>query len=280
MKRLAILLLLAPASAIFAREAAIPAGAIDGPAAFTEKCAMCQERREMRLEPSKLFAAVPLVVAPMLLKMKVAHALSGSGVPMEGSDTFATEESPHGRRRRRGRHVATAAVVIVGAFTGVGLAAKDVGELHLVETAIKQGTTTTLATTTTTTVVTAPPVTNVTATTKPHVGIPFVPPPTTPPTAPATASISVVPASEPNGYTIGRVMAKWSTSGGASVQVTGPEGLISTAPTGSAAVCPGTPRSGTCNVMDPLPHTYTYTVTVRDGSGVVVAQQSATLTIT
>jgi RNA polymerase sigma factor (sigma-70 family) len=241
-----------------------------------EKCALCQERRQTRLEPSKMFAAVPLIVAPMLLKMKVAHALSGSGVPMGGSEAYATEEPSHTKRRRRGPHVAAAGVgIVVLSLAAVGALANKVGELHVVETVDKTTTTTTLAPTTTIPFVGLPGP-DVTTSTKPKRFIPpFVPAPP-PPTIAASASISVSPASEPSNYRPGRVSASWSTSGGASVQVTGPEGLISTATSGKAAVCPS-PARGVCGTT---PGVYTYTVTVRDGSGNVVAQQSATLTIT
>ncbi len=45
-------------------------------------CERCQERRRLRLDPAALFAAVPIVTAPTLLKAKVAHALADEGVPM------------------------------------------------------------------------------------------------------------------------------------------------------------------------------------------------------
>jgi RNA polymerase sigma factor (sigma-70 family) len=48
-------------------------------------CDQCSERREMRLQPAALFASVPLVAAPVLLKAKTAAALEGAGVPMGGS---------------------------------------------------------------------------------------------------------------------------------------------------------------------------------------------------
>ena len=56
-----------------------------------ETCAECQERRHTRLEPSKMFAALPILSIPML-KSKIAHALDDVGVPMQASSTFAEPE--------------------------------------------------------------------------------------------------------------------------------------------------------------------------------------------
>ncbi len=47
-------------------------------------CADCSRRRETRLDPAKLFAAVPVAIAPALLKAKAAAALDAAGVPMGG----------------------------------------------------------------------------------------------------------------------------------------------------------------------------------------------------
>jgi len=71
-----------------------------------EKCAECQERRQTRLEPSALFGAVPFLAVPWLLKMKVAHALSESGVPMVESEAMVSQGSTSdggGAPRRRAR---------------------------------------------------------------------------------------------------------------------------------------------------------------------------------
>jgi RNA polymerase sigma factor (sigma-70 family) len=245
-------------------------------------CAECQGRRETRLEPSKLFGAMPFVIVPMLLKMKVAHALSESGVPMDGSEAFHFDGRGHRRMRRRARHVfvVTGTVVIV-AFVGVGVAADRVHEVLIADTS--QPTTTTLIVTTTTTApTTTPSTTTVTepSTTPTTTKKIYVPPP--PPPPPASASISVSPASEPNGYTFGRVVLTWSSSGGSSVRVvsSGPDGLISTAASGAESVCPGTIRSGGCYIAGGFPQTFTYTVNVYDANGAIVASKSATLTIT
>ena len=50
-------------------------------------CAGCSERQELRLAPEALFAAMPIVAAPPLLKAEAAAALGRAGVPMAGSST-------------------------------------------------------------------------------------------------------------------------------------------------------------------------------------------------
>lgn len=59
-------------------------------------CSSCDERRRLRLQPAALFAAVPLLVAPALLKVRVASALEASGVPMEGSSALSAPPSSPG----------------------------------------------------------------------------------------------------------------------------------------------------------------------------------------
>jgi len=53
-------------------------------------CADCSRRRETRLDPAKLFAAVPVAVAPVLLKAKAAAALEAAGVPMGGAGSASS----------------------------------------------------------------------------------------------------------------------------------------------------------------------------------------------
>jgi RNA polymerase sigma factor (sigma-70 family) len=49
-------------------------------------CEACRERRESRLQPAAMFAAVPLIAVPIVFKQQAAYALDGSGVPMSGSE--------------------------------------------------------------------------------------------------------------------------------------------------------------------------------------------------
>ena len=48
-------------------------------------CADCRADRTERISPAALFAAAPIVVAPLLLKAHAAGALEAAGVPMSGS---------------------------------------------------------------------------------------------------------------------------------------------------------------------------------------------------
>ncbi len=73
--------------------AALAAAGIDrfGPEAaqlatgHAESCEECSDRRRLRLQPEALFSAVPIAMAPVLLKQQTAAALEAAGVPMHGS---------------------------------------------------------------------------------------------------------------------------------------------------------------------------------------------------
>jgi len=56
-------------------------------------CNECDERQRLRLQPTALFAALPLMVAPMFIKTQACAALSAQGVPMGGS-AFAVPATP------------------------------------------------------------------------------------------------------------------------------------------------------------------------------------------
>jgi hypothetical protein len=72
-------------------------------------------------------------------------------------------------------------------------------------------------------------------------------------------------------------VVQWSTSGGASVSISGP-GFSSSAPSGSSPrLCPT--ASGAAWSVCSSGGSYPYTLIVRDRSGAVVAQRSATLTV-
>ncbi|MGE3621451.1 MAG: RNA polymerase sigma factor [Acidimicrobiia bacterium] len=53
-----------------------------------KRCARCTEQERGHLAPAAMFAAVPLVAAPTVLKTQAAAALSAQGVPMAGSSWF------------------------------------------------------------------------------------------------------------------------------------------------------------------------------------------------
>lgn len=251
-----------------------------------ESCAECQERRQTKLEPSRMFAAVPMVFASVLLKQKVAHALDGSGVPMQGSSAAPDASGPnggngsgHSSRHRGWRRAGAGAGVAIGAFVIVALFPAQLDEVRLTSlTANNTPTSTTVGVTTVPTTPatlagTLPSVT--TATTRPRV---VVPPPAPPPTAPpetGTANISLNSTQEPAGYPAGRVVLTWSTSGGTSVQVSGP-GFGSSAASGSGFPCPPS-RTGGCGLPGGV---YTYSVVVRGSAGQTLASSSATLRTT
>jgi RNA polymerase sigma factor (sigma-70 family) len=249
-----------------------------------ESCAECQERRQTKLEPSRMFAAVPMVVASVLLKQKVAHALSGSGVPMQGSSALPGAPDPnggngsgHSSRHRGWRRAGAGAGVAIGAFVIVALFPAQLDEVRLTSlTAKETPTSTTVAAVTTvptTLAATLPAVT--TATTRPRVVTPPLPPPLPPPET-GTANISLNSTQEPAGYPAGRVVLTWSTSGGASVQVSGP-GFGSSAASGSGNPCPPGRAPGACGVPGGV---YTYSVVVLGSAGQTLASSSATLRTT
>ena len=229
-----------------------------------ESCAECQERRQTKLEPSRMFAAVPMVVASVLLKQKVAHALSGSGVPMQGSSAAPGASGPNGgngsgpsSHHRGWRRAGAATGVAIGAFVIVALFPAQLNEVRLTSlTANNTPTSTTVASRPfrrfPTLAVTLPPVT--TATTKPRVVVPPpAPPPPAPPPETGTASIFVRPNAAPAPWGSGAVTLSWSSSGGVRVSVSGP-GVSSGSPTGSASPCPpAPPTTGGCG-MEVLVH--------------------------
>jgi len=108
-------------------------------------CEECSARRESRLSPAAMFAAVPLMAVPVLLKTQTAYALEGAGVPMSGSafsresvvsggngqpgdgsvepspETDPASSSADGSVHaiRRGLIMAAAAVIVVVAFSAL-----------------------------------------------------------------------------------------------------------------------------------------------------------------
>ncbi len=48
-------------------------------------CTQCDERQRLRLEPVALFAALPIMMAPLVVKASTATSLAALGVPMHGS---------------------------------------------------------------------------------------------------------------------------------------------------------------------------------------------------
>lgn len=57
-------------------------------AKHVEACEACAERQATRLAPATMFAATPLIAAPIAFRSQIADALAADGVPMDGSEAF------------------------------------------------------------------------------------------------------------------------------------------------------------------------------------------------
>ena len=248
--------------------------------AHADGCATCEERRRLRLDPAALFAAVPIMTVPSLLKAKVAHTLSGEGVPMgrAAAGTGGGTPTP-GRRHRLRRVVALVAAAVVLVVVGVLVAAESVDDDPAPSARLDDvRVSTTIAPSTAPS--TGPPATSpvVAPTTEPAADAPAtsvappVEPPTTAPPAPPSVQVrvSVAPASAPMTYlrTTAPVLTWATTTGAASVEVSGP-GVASSDATGSVPVCP-TASSSTWSVCVNPPGPVTYTITARDAAGAVI----------
>lgn len=261
-------------------------------------CPQCSERRELRLQPSTMFAAVPLVVAPVLFKQQTAHALEVAGVPMDGS-AFGTEgasepgdqRSDSGRRRsHRARRVAVlsgvAALVLIAAV--VALAGRT-GDGTVNELAVTASTEvpTTVSTTVPTTVVdesTTQPVDEITVE-EPSTTIPPEPDPSTPPPPPPPAiavDFTISESIRPPVYVMPAYpKLRWTVTGAASVRIEGPvagqQALISTDLAGEHLACPGLDTGSSC-ANAPLGN-HEYVLRAFDAGGQEVARRSVTLVI-
>ena len=237
-----------------------------------EKCAECQDRRQTRLEPSAMFGAVPFLAVPFLLRMKVAHALSESGVPMAESEavTGSDPDRPRkGRRRGSRKGLVGAGIVAVVAIFGVGAFADHLNEAQVLSPAAPQVTTTTAPGTTASTepVVVLPDLPGTTVTTKAIVAPP--PPPTAPPETARILRFTAIQDTQRN------TVVSWASQGGTSWQVSGPN-VSSGQASGSVRVCNGRPAAGICNPTAP---SATYSLTVRGASGQQLATQVLTVTL-
>jgi hypothetical protein len=244
-------------------------------------CDDCSERQALRLDPAKLFAAVPIAVAPVLLKQQAAAALEAAGVPMSGSKALGQAGGWPSRRWIRPAVMAAAAlvvVVLVGLLTSARLGDGGLGDpVEQVQVNVPS-TTTTADDGTFTAIIPEPEPDPVAPAAAPDPQDPVVVPPgggapAGPSVAPTTGTISTSGSagtvSPPGQFPT----VTWSTSGATTVSVSGP-GLASSATRGSQAVCPGTIVNGVCRSAA---GTYTYTLTASGPGGSV--QRSASLTI-
>ena len=229
-------------------------------------CEACAADRDEVLAPERLFAMVPVALAPPLLKAKTAAALESGGVPMAGS-----HHGPGGRWGRR-RHswrglaaAGVAAVVTIGLVVALAGRAGD-GEVDTAtidatdSTATRAGSThPTLpardqSTTTSTTSTTVEPATDSPAAT--------AAPPTDPPTTTEPSTTTTDPPAPP---TIGGFRASlqrgaceqalpgtaivWQTSGGTTQSVAAPDGSATPVGNeGSQVFCPHQPGTWTLTV--------------------------------
>jgi RNA polymerase sigma-70 factor (ECF subfamily) len=274
-----------------------------------EACPQCHERRELRLEPAAMFAAVPLVAAPVLLKQQAAYALEGAGVAMDGSAFGAAaghgdpgdpgdsgeqaDSGAHGRGRRRVRRtLAMAGVAVVVLLVAVGLLFATRAHDGSVDEVAAVGASTTTSSTSSTTVPSTMAVEPVPAdsvvpepvelpSTDTTVSAGGEPPP--PPPPPPAIAVALSPEQGAPLYLMANApVLTWSVTGAVRVTVEGPVNgavvTLSTAPAGSTRVCP---KSGSvpqeCGPIPPGP--YEYVVRAYDASGVLVDTEVATLTI-
>ena len=200
------------------------------------RCEVCSAQRASVVEPEKLFASVPLLVAPLALKAKVAAALEAQGVPTgggsagsggtagtggpaaaagggtsggTGSDPTGGAAASDGDRPRRwpGRLLrGAAALVVIGLI--LLLFSRNIDDLEVVATASTTTSTSTTSSSSTTSTssspsTTAPTSTSTTSTSLPPV-VPDPPPPDgarppnpDPPIADTGTTTSTVPGPAP-----------------------------------------------------------------------------------
>jgi hypothetical protein len=280
-------------------------------------CETCADLRRTELEPSRLFAAIPILVLPAL-KAKVAAALAGAGVPMGGSRalnegageyTEPDADRDEGRGRRTRRFLTGAALVFVILVLVVIVGASRVGDMTadlevgnepseaaapttttatssttlLTTTTVPASTTTTIVTPTTTApVVIVPPTVAPVATTVAPTTVPV----TTTTVAP-TIRMTLSPSSRPRSYLMAGAAANppvltWAvTPSSYEVHVSG-NSLSSDERSATQRICPGRVEqtaNGTFCFTDG-PGDYDYTLEVLNADGKVVAEETRTLTIT
>jgi RNA polymerase sigma factor (sigma-70 family) len=295
-------------------------------------CDDCGERRRMRLQPTALFAAMPVLAAPMVLKAKVAGALAAEGVPMQGSAALGSTTGPGAsgnssaggdgtgsgagptaaadppapdehaqtkgdasiarRHRTRSRRLAAGlaigAVVLVLLGSGVALSARsDDGGQELVaqeEPAAEEEIV----------VENVEPAPEDLPGDEPSADEPAVDPggsssttttqptTTTAPDPPLVESLTLSPATDkPTAYSMADApVLTWSVTGADAVEVwlwsdsgSGPQRtrLLSSDPSGSMAICPGTVAATRCSAP---PATYLFVVEAENAGGQVVSSDT------
>jgi RNA polymerase sigma factor (sigma-70 family) len=280
-------------------------------------CDICGERRELRLQPSALFASIPIVVAPVLFKTKAAAALEAAGVPMGGSsfgtatahdgdgidsdgtdgdadrsldESGDTSPAQHRRLRRTLAMTTCAAIVVLALVLILGDRVHHEDDLEVASEAPVTTIATTASTAAPTTASTTPPTAAVepppTETTSP----PLVPPAGSTPTSsggspapPAvTIDVAMTPSSSGTVYVVGpdSPTLTWRVTGAATVQVEGPSGKqVTTLATGAEGRTRVCPGTLVRDACRSPAGTYTYRVAAFDGDGNVLADQTVDLLI-
>lgn len=250
-------------------------------------CEACTARKQLRLDPQKMFAAIPIMVLPSL-KAQVAHALDGAGVPMQGSTAFdpSNARGRHGRARRwlLGT-AAAAAVVLFVVLIAAGALSRE--PAAVVSIAATPSSTTSISTSSTSTTNSSTSTTTIPTTTT-TIATPVVPPVTTPPTIPAPATTTTTlpiasrfamnPANEMQGYSMSAPPElSWTVTNVARVHVSGANVDAKTT-AGSVQVCPDQVDAN--NNCSAAAGTYSYTLDAFNAHGTRVVHKTVTLTIT
>jgi RNA polymerase sigma factor (sigma-70 family) len=235
-------------------------------------CEACTADRDEVLAPERLFAAVPIALAPPLLKAQAAAALEAGGVPMAGSEHAG--RGPTGRRRRPWRGMAAVAAAVVVTLGLVVALAGRAGDGDLNGAAIdatsststapgtsRAGTTPPGVPSTTTLAPTSTSVDAGTGTSAGSTAPPATPPPTTvPPTTattqpPAPPTIGGFRASLQRGaceQALPGTAVVWQSSGGTTHSIGAPDGSVTAVGTGGSQVfCPHQPGTWTLTVTGP-----------------------------
>jgi RNA polymerase sigma factor (sigma-70 family) len=250
-----------------------------------KSCDECAGRQRTHLKPSSLFAAVPIAVAPVLLRAKAAAAMEAAGVPMSGSrhrgptdgDGPPPERGEPGRRRLVAGLVAL--VVLIASIVAVlALTTGSIDEearIPAAETRADGGPDDPSSTTGPTASTIVPG--SVGGAPDGAPADPEAPPQgeSDSPTGPRIVSYSLSPTSVPTESTPPTIAWSVDPAGSGTAELTGPN-LLSAALSGAQPVCPGVLTSGICVAA---PGAYDYTLHAYDGAGDQVEVRTITLVV-
>jgi RNA polymerase sigma factor (sigma-70 family) len=249
-------------------------------------CEECGTRRRLRLDPARLFAAIPILSLPSL-QAKVAHALAAEGVPMEGSAALGGEADGRPRRVRRlliAAGLAALVIVLVLIISAIAGSDDQPNTVSIVSNTSTSSSTTTRSSSTTTS--------SSTSTSTTTTSVPVVVPPTVPPTAAPTTTIprsttTTIPVSVtfelsvqsiPAGYLTSQgPVLSWRITGVSRVHVYDNEGVLDAdTKQGNVRVCPATGSQTLCTAPE---GDYTYTLDAFNAAGTRILHRTKTLHI-